>query len=219
MSKKHLLLVLLMIMAAVSVSAGTWKKHNYYLSSKIQNVYDVGDKVYYLNSGSLFQFDKATTQTVALTSMNKLSDDKISQIYYDWENRLLFIAYLNCNLDIIDNDGVVYNISKLKDIVVDVRNYTLNKGVLESYTGKTINDITFAHGIAYVTVDYGYVTIDESTKMIQKNVVLTKSANINSVAVAGNTMMFMTNGYFYYGAQAHILVQESIPSMICQPLC
>ena len=111
MSKKHLLLVLLMIMAAVSVSAGTWKKHNYYLSSKIQNVYDVGDKVYYLNSGSLFQFDKATTQTVALTSMNKLSDDKISQIYYDWENRLLFIAYLNCNLDIIDNDGVVYNIS------------------------------------------------------------------------------------------------------------
>ena len=200
MSRKHLILaLLLMIIASLSMSAGTWKKHNYYVTSKIQNVFDTGDKVYYLNSGSLYEFDKATTKTVALTSQNKLSDDKISQIYYDWENKLLFIAYLNSNIDIIDNEGAVYNISKLKDIVVDVRNYTLESGVLTDYAGKAINDITFAGGTAYVTVNYGYVTIDEETKTLTSDVVLTKSANVNSVAVIGDKMMFMSNSYLYHG--------------------
>ena len=102
MLKKHLLFVLLLVMAAVTASAGTWKVHNYYLTAKIQNVYDTGDKIYYLNSGSLFQFDKATTTTIALNRQNLLSDNQISQIFYDWENQLLFVAYLNCNIDIID---------------------------------------------------------------------------------------------------------------------
>ena len=109
MFKKHLLLVLLLVMAAVTGNAGTWKKHSYYMSSKIQNVYDTGDKIYYLNSGSLFQFDKATAKTVALNRQNMLSDNQISQIYYDWENQLLFVTYLSCNIDIIDNTGAVYN--------------------------------------------------------------------------------------------------------------
>ncbi len=200
MLKKHLLFVLLLVMAAVTASAGTWKVHNYYLTAKIQNVYDTGDKIYYLNSGSLFQFDKATTTTIALNRQNLLSDNQISQIFYDWENQLLFVAYLNCNIDIIDNTGAVYNVSKLKDIVVDVRNYTLEDNVLTGYTGKTINDITFAHGVAYVAVDYGYVTIDEATKTITGNhKVMGRTGNVNSVAVVGNTMVILTNHDCYYG--------------------
>ena len=200
MFKKHLLLVLLLVMAAVTGNAGTWKKHSYYMSSKIQNVYDTGDKIYYLNSGSLFQFDKATAKTVALNRQNMLSDNQISQIYYDWENQLLFVTYLSCNIDIIDNTGAVYNMSKLKDIVVDVRNYTLIDNELMGYTGKTINDITFANGIAYVAVDYGYVTIDENTKtIIANNKIMGNTGNVNSVAVIGNTMVIMADAKCYYG--------------------
>ena len=95
MLRKSLFFVLLLVMATVTGYAGTWKVHNYYLTSKIQNVYDTGDKIYYLNSGSLFLFDKATSQTIALNRQNVLSDTQISQIYYDWENQLLFVAYLN----------------------------------------------------------------------------------------------------------------------------
>ncbi len=199
MKVKHVLILLLMLLCWVSADASTWKRYSSYMTANIQNIYDMGGKVYYLNSGCLFEFDKATTRTVALTSQNKLSDDVISQIYYDWENKLLFVAYMSCNIDIIDSVGVVYNVSRLKDVVVDVNNYKLNEGVLEDYTGKTINDITFANGIAYVAVDYGYVAIDEATKMIKKNVALVTVANVNSVAVFGNKMAFMTNGFFYYG--------------------
>ena len=187
-------------MAAVTANAGTWKVHSYYMTSKIQNVYDMGDKIYYLNSGSLFQFDKATAKTVALNRQNMLSDNQISQIYFDWENQLLFVTYLSCNIDIIDNTGAVYNVSKLKDIVVDVRNYSLVNNELMGYTGKTINDITFANGIAYVTVDYGYVTIDETTKtIISNNKIMGNTGNVHSVAVIGNTMVILANDGCYYG--------------------
>ena len=61
MIKKHFMLLLTLVaLAFATANASTWKLHNYYMNSKIQNVYDTGDKVYYLNSGRLFQFDKTT---------------------------------------------------------------------------------------------------------------------------------------------------------------
>ena len=84
MLKKHLVFVLLMVMAIASANAGTWKLHNYYVTGKIQNIFDIGDKVYYLNSNSLYQFDKATQTTTALGVHNMLSDNtKIKQIMND----------------------------------------------------------------------------------------------------------------------------------------
>ena len=41
MLKKHLLLVLMLLLAVATASAGTWKIHNYYVTSQIQNVFDV----------------------------------------------------------------------------------------------------------------------------------------------------------------------------------
>ena len=121
---------MLLLTAAVSLNASSWKVHNYYLSSKIQNVYDMGDKIYYVNSGNLYQFDMATCKTVLWNNKNKLSDERITQAYYDWENKLLFVAYFDTNIDIIDADGKVYNVSNLKDAIFSVRNYTLNDNAL-----------------------------------------------------------------------------------------
>ena len=202
MLKRYFQLLLLLVMTVASSQAGTWRIHNYYVSSKIQNVYDTGDKVYYVNSGDLFQFDKATSTTISFNSLNKLSDVNITQAYYDWENKLLFLAYFDNNIDIIDASGKVYNVSNVKNAVFNVRNYTLNENVLAGYTGNTINDITFAHGIAYVTLDYGYVTIDETTKRVVDHVNLgafVSTTNINSVAVIGNTMLILTDKNCYYG--------------------
>jgi len=202
MLKKYYIFLLLLVMAAASANAGSWKVHNYYLSSKIQNVFEMGDKIYYVNSGNLYQFDKATSQTVLWNNKNKLSDERITRAYYDWENKLLFLTYFNTNIDIIDADGNVYNVSNLKDAIFKVRNYTLSDNVLTGFAGGTINDITFAGGMAYVAVGYGYITIDEATKRIVDNVDLSlevKSTYINSVAVVGNTMLILTNINCYYG--------------------
>jgi len=199
MIKKLFLLTMLVWLCCVSADASTWKRYSYYLATQIQNVYDTGDKVYYLNSGGLFRFDKTTLETVALNKSNILNDNNISQIYYDWQSKLLFIAYQDCNIDIVDEAGQVYNVNRLKDVVTAVHNMVPSANGYSSYTGKTINDITFANGMAYVTLDYGYVVIDEATKSIKNNVVLTKTKNINSVAVIGSTLVFLTNEDCYFG--------------------
>jgi len=200
MLKKHLIFLMLMVMAVAVANAGTWKMHNYYVTANIQNVYDTGDKVYYLNSNVLFQFDKATQTTVALSSQNKLSDNTVSNLFYDYERKLLFVTYSNSNIDVIDSVGNITNISAIKDAIVRVYNYTLDNGVLSGYTDKTINDITFTGGKAYVATGYGFVTIDESTLRVIDNQVLGQTININSVAVLGtDLMLILSNTYCYYG--------------------
>ncbi len=193
---------MLLVMAVVTANASTWKIHNYYVASKIQNVVDMGDKVYYLNSNYLFQFDKTTRETVSLGKQNILSENSVSQIYYDWENKLLFVAYPNANLDVIDVNGKVKNISNLKDIVVPVRSYELSSGDISSYVDKSINDITFAEGTAYVAYGIGYLTIDESTISVSKNYPLLgqRSLKVNSVVKKGNEILIFSNAYCYHGA-------------------
>lgn len=192
-------------MASITASAGTWKMHSIYVSSYVYNVFDTGDKIYYLNGTNLFQFDKATTTTIALTKQNLLSDDNISQIYYDYETRNLFVAYGNSNIDIINAEGQVYNISNIKNMVPKAHNpsfastNTSDKELLTGYTSKNIKDITFADGIAYVTIGYGYVTIDESTMKVSYGVELGQKITLNSISVIDDTMLIFTNNYCYYG--------------------
>jgi len=204
MIKRRFIWVLLMALTLVSADANTWKRHNYFVAKKIQNLFDAGDKVYYLNSGFLFQYDKATSKTVALSRQNLLSDNSaINQIFYDWENNLLFVTYSNSNIDIIDGNGKVTNISNIKDMAMPVATYTVDtgseKGILTSYTSKTINDISFANGIAYVAAGYGYLTIDESTLKVIENRNMGTNIGINSVSVVGDKMIILTNTNCYYG--------------------
>ena len=202
MKKRHLVFLMLMVMAVITASASTWKIHNYYVTSKIQNVYDTGDKIYYLNSDRLFMFDKASLKTVALNRQNKLSDNQISQIYYDWKNRLLFVAYASSNIDVIDANGKVTNINRVKDAVAvahnPVFNYDDNKGLV-GYDGKSIRDITFTDGKAYVAMGVGFAVIDESTLSIVKDIPVANNLCVNSVAKIGNRLVILTNGFVCYG--------------------
>ena len=194
---------MLLLAALFTANGETWKMHSIYVSSYVQNVFDTGDKVYYLNNGNLFQFDKATTTSVALNNQNFLSDGNISQIYYDYENKLLFVAYKNSNIDVINAQGKVTNISSIKNMVIKNHNSTFDltdeHNIVTGYTDKQITDITFANGVAYVAFGIGYATIDESTMLATKTVELGQRININSVTVIGDLMLILSNNYCYYG--------------------
>ena len=199
MLKKHFISVLLVVLTVLGGNAGTWKMHSSFVASKIENIFDAGDKVYYLNSGSLFQFDKATQTTISLGHQNILNDNKISQIYYDWEYDLLFVAYLNSNIDVIDGTGKVTNISSIKNMVLPPTTYTLDKGVLSDCVSKAINDITFANGKAFVAVGYGFVTIDETTLQVIRNYHMGNQITVNSAGMMGNQLLVFSSNYCYHG--------------------
>jgi len=199
MAKKVIISFLFMTLAVSSSQAITWKLFDYYVTNNIQNVYDVGDKIYYLNSNFLYLFDKETKTTVSLNFQNKLSDNQISQIYYDWENRLLFLAYANSNIDVIDANGKITNICGIKDVTVRVHDFTLDNGELKTYVGKEIRDITFCNGKAYVAMGYGFAVIDEATLKITRSLEVRNSVCVNSVAMIGDNLVLVSNSYTYYG--------------------
>jgi hypothetical protein len=199
MLKRHFISLLLLVLATLVTNAGTWKTHSAFVTSKIENIYDAGDKVYYLNSGNLFQYDKNTQTTISLGRQNILTDNKVSQIYYDWEYDLLFIAYMNSNIDVIDGNGKVTNISNIKNMVVPLTTFTLDNGKLSEAVSKAINDITFSHGVAYVSVGYGFVTIDETTLRVIKNYHMGNNITVYSAGRFGDTMYVISSRYCYYG--------------------
>ena len=145
---KKLTVSLLVILSAIAAQAaiGTWKIHPIFGSTPT-NAIDVGDKVYYLVSKNLYCYDKETRENATYDRSNYLNDSQISNIYYNYSKKYLLVAYSNSNIDIILNDGKVVN-------VPDIANALLT-------TAKTINDVTFCDGMAYVATAFGYVIVDD----------------------------------------------------------
>lgn len=177
-----IVLSLVTLAAVAQVGAGQWKIHPYYVNDKITNCYDVGNKVYYLVSGSLFCYDKSSKENSAIDVGGKLNDVNIKQLYYNYDKDYLFIAYDNCNIDIIKGDGTVVNVSAIKDVVLT--------------KAKEISDITFGDGFAYVATSFGYITIeDESFRVME---VRNFDVKLASVAQVGDYKIMSLSSKFYY---------------------
>ncbi len=170
------------LIACAQIGEGQWKIHPYYVVDKITNCVDVGDKVYYLVSGSLFCYDKASQTNTTYDVAGAINDVNITQIYYNYDKDYLFIAYDDCNIDIIDSDGTVVNISALKDVPL--------------HKAKTINDITFADGFSYVATSFGYFTIEDETFRVKE--VRQFFLNLTSVAQVGEYRIMSYNDKYYY---------------------
>ena len=53
-----LVVSLVTLIASAQIGSGQWKIHPYFVEEKVTNCVDVGDKIYYLVSGSLFCYDR-----------------------------------------------------------------------------------------------------------------------------------------------------------------
>ncbi len=119
---------------------GTWK--DYVSFSNALKVADAGDRVFCATGGGVFYFDK---QDNSVSKISGLSDFGIQTMEYSAENDLLLIAYSNSNIDIV-RQGEVVNLSdiKRKSMTAD----------------KTIHNITFGNGEAYLSCGFGIVVLN-----------------------------------------------------------
>lgn len=185
MIRKILFTIALSLATLISVAqigAGQWKIHPYYVSEKVSNCIDAGEKVYYLVSRNLFCYDKASQSNSTINFSGAINDVNINQIYYSYDKDYLFVAYDNCNIDVIKGDGTVVNVSAIKDVILP--------------KNKTINDITFGNGLTYVSTSFGYITIEDETFRVME--VRNYEMNLPSVAQVGEYKIMSLANKFYY---------------------
>lgn len=133
--------------ANAQLPVGGWTIHPPF--GGVSKIAETKNKTYYLSAGSLFSVDKATLELRSLNISNDLNGGAIKNIYPHPEGKYLMVAYTNCNIDRLNDDGTVINISDISDALI---------------TGKpAINHIGFGKDRVYVAGTFGLVTLNDNT--------------------------------------------------------
>ena len=188
MTKKILLLLAIVFLSALSQvvaqnAVGDWRIHTSFVGNSVTSVAEGKNFVYYLAGANLFRLDKETSENEALSIVNDLSDMGIKQIYYNSDRDYLVVVYTNANIDVIQSEGQVVNMSEVKDAVLT--------------TSKNINDVTFADGLIYLATDFGYAVIDDSKFVFKESHLYGKP--IITAARLGDQLLLSTADGIYYG--------------------
>lgn len=157
----------------------------------------VGSKIYILSDGGLYSYDYEDMDVVTYDKSGVLSDNGIFDISYCSEEKTLVIVYNNGNIDLLYDDGSVYNMT-------DFKNKTAGD--------KTINDIYVNGKNMYMSTNYGLLIVDIAERIFSKTYTL--DYGINSVAVDGNFIYAATDNGVYKGNTADNLQDKSKWSVI-----
>ena len=144
--KRIILLASIISICATQVMRATelWRSHLTY--SSVTQVAETPSKVFALSDGALFAYNKSTQAVNVYSKIDGLSDSKVSIISYSVDNNMLVIVYDNANIDLLTNDGKVYN-------VPEIMNKTMS-------TDKTIYKVNFVGNLAYLSTAYGITIIN-----------------------------------------------------------
>lgn len=158
---KRLLIFLAAIITVVAVYAqipvGSWKIFPSF-TRPAGHVVETSAKIFYTSGGSLFSYDKETQENLSHTVDNGLSDYKIGKIFVLPDFNRLAVCYENGNIDIIDDNGSVVNLSDIKDASVG--------------GDKSINDVAFDGESMYIATQFGIVIYDIKVRKVIDSVVL-----------------------------------------------
>lgn len=149
MITKKIAIIFALAMACIGMKAqlpvGGWTIHSPF--GGVSTIAETKNIAYYLSAGSLFSVDKATNEVRSLNISNDLNGGAIKGIYPHPDGKYLVVAYTDCNIDRINDDGSVINISDISDALI---------------TGKpAINHVGFGKDRIYVATTFGLVTIND----------------------------------------------------------
>ncbi len=176
------------VAAQEGVGIGNWRTHMPY-----GNVIDVellGSKVYAATNYELFTYDKDDGSIQILNKINGLSDIGISVIRRNPTLDILMVAYANANIDLIDKQGNIYNMSDIKD-----------KNILGN---KTINNVAFKGGMAYVACGFGIVVFDLNKQEVKDTYYIGSNGsavNVTDIAFFNGRIYAATTDGLYYAEE------------------
>ena len=123
---------------------GTWK--NYLAYSEVQQICSTGDILFVRASNGLYQYNQKDQSIYTYDKTNGLSDTNIKLIAWNRQAKRLIAVYQNSNIDLIDTNNNITNISSL---------YT--KTTTED---KTVRSIRIDGIYAYLICGFGIVKVN-----------------------------------------------------------
>ena len=169
-------------------------------------VVDTPDFVYYVSGISLFCFDKETEEFVSYNKNNKLSDIEVSDIYYNYDKRYLVIVYSNSNVDILHDNGKLYNIPDIKNAILT--------------TAKGINDVSFYGDRIYLATDFGIVVLNDEKNEVSesynygKKIYFVGASSKYWFLVSDNGVFYIDSNSVKYDLASWLLLDEASGSSI-----
>lgn len=137
------LLLFVLCLTAAAQQLGSWRMFpSYQIATKSTTS---GSIIYSLMNGNLLSYDTEDGEVRTFDHLETLSDVGISHIAYSKEAGQLLIVYSNSNVDLMDEDGSVLNLSALKD-----------KRILD----KEVSSVYVNGVMAYLATGFGFVEVD-----------------------------------------------------------
>ncbi len=168
--------------AYAQIEMGGWKTAFSY--NGISQVIQTKNKVFAVSNGSLFSVDKQGSSIETYSKINGLSDGDITLASYNTDNDMMLICYSNLNIDIVDG-GAIYNISDLKR---------------KDISSKTINNIAFKGGTAYLSCGFGIVAINMAKKEIANTYIIGSNGqyvSVDQVQTSADSIYALTPSALY----------------------
>lgn len=186
MIKKTLILLSVLLPALAPMmqaqnAPGSWTIYSN-MGTSIDNIVETPSKVFYLSGGSLYSFSPSDNEHYSYTTSNKLSDVSITDIYYNYDKKYLFVAYSSGNIDLIYDNGKTVNMS-------DIKIATLT-------SSHAINDVFFAGNRIYLATDFGLVVYDDERYEVVESGIYNKPLSV--VCVLGNYLLVICEGEAFF---------------------
>ena len=142
---KRILIILLCLISIKSYTqVGTWKNHLAY--HDVQSICKAGDELFVLASNDIYQYNLNDQSIITYDKVNGLSDTHITHIAWNQQAKRLIAVYANSNIDLVETDGDIINISAL-----------YSKSITED---KTVNSISIEGVYAYLHCGFGIVKVN-----------------------------------------------------------
>ncbi len=191
---RHLLLTLAITLsyasAALAGAIGTW--NNYMAYHDIEQVEKAGKDIFVLASGGLYQYTPEDGAVFTYDKIRGLSDTHIDHIAWNATTRRLIAVYDNSNIDLVETNGNITNISDL-----------YNKMMVED---KTVNSIFITGRHAYLATNFGGVKVDTRNATISESYILGFKADY--IYTEGNNIFLSSKDKGLYSAPLTANLQD-----------
>ena len=179
------------ITAAQAANIGQWNAYLAY--HDITDIEPAGQLIYVLSSNDLFSYNVNDKSVYAYNKTNSISDTEINYIAWNPSAKKLIIIYSNYNIDLLDNNFNVENISDY-----------YSKAMTDD---KTVNNITINGNNAYISTGFGIIKLNMRDAEISETYNLGK--NVTDCSVSGDIIFAKTSDGIYQGKTIHNLVDPN----------